>query len=115
MIPRKLGYSFGSVILPLTGLAGVTLVTLRSRDGARFIIAAWLSVLVLFSFVDVFFNFILKHHYFVLVPVTIGAAALLDAGLRRGVWARWASAAFLLYAVALGLRAALALAMGTMD
>jgi hypothetical protein len=115
LIPRKLGYSFGSVVLPLTGLIGVGLVTLRSRVGARFILPAWVSVLLFFSFADVYFNFILKHHYFTLVPVTMGAAALLDVGMRRGGWTRWASGALLVSAVALGSRAALSLAMGTIE
>jgi hypothetical protein len=115
LIPRKLGYSFGSVVLPLTGLIGVGLVTLRSRVDGRFILPAWVSVLVVFSFADVYFNFILKHHYFSLVPVTMGNAALLDLGMRRGGWTRWASGALLVSAVALGSRAALSLAMGPIE
>jgi hypothetical protein len=115
LIPGKLIYSFGSFLLPLAGLAGVALLTLRSRDERRFLLLAWISVLVFFSFADVFFNFILKHHYFTLPPVVIGAAVLLDRGMSRGGWTRWASAALLLYAVALGLRSAAALALGTIE
>jgi hypothetical protein len=115
LVPGKLTYSFGSLVLPLAGLLGVGLLGLRSREERRFLLLAWISVLVLFSFADVFFNFILKHHYFTLAPVVIGAAALLDAGTRRGGWTRWASGALLVYAVALGLRSAAALALGTID
>ncbi|HEY7817612.1 MAG TPA: hypothetical protein VIG29_05305, partial [Vicinamibacteria bacterium] len=115
LIPRKLVYSFGSLVLPLAGLLGVGLLSLRSRDERRFLLLAWITVLVFFSFADVFFNFILKHHYFTLVPVAIGAAAVLDAGMRRGGWTRWASGALLVYAVALGLRSAAALALGTIE
>lgn len=113
LIPRKLTYSFGSAWIPLVGLAGVGLVTARSRCDARFLLPAWAAVLVVFSGLDLFFNFILKHHYFTVVPIAVGCAALADLGMRRGGATRWLSAAALVYVVALGGRAALSLAVGT--
>ncbi len=114
-IPGKLAYSFGSAWIPLAGLAGVAFVTARSRDEARFVLAAWAAILVLFSGPDLFFNFILKHHYFTIVPIAVGGGVLLDIMVKRGGWIRWSAVGMLIYALALGGRAAFSLAMGTMQ
>jgi hypothetical protein len=114
-IPGKLTYSFGSVWIPLTGLLGVGIVVTRSRDEARFVLLAWASILVLFSGPDLFFNFILKHHYFTIVPISVGGGALLDFMMRRGGWLRWSAVGMLFYALTIGAVAAFRLAMGTMQ
>ena len=114
-IPGKLAYSFGSVWIPLAGLVGVGFITGRSRDEARFVLVAWAAILVLFSGPDLFFNFILKHHYFTIVPIAVGGGALLDIMIKRGGWLRWSAVGMLLYALALGGRSALSVAMGTMQ
>jgi hypothetical protein len=114
-IPGKLAYSFGSAWIPLAGLTGVAFVTIRSRDEARFVLVAWAAILVLFSGPDLFFNFILKHHYFTIVPIAIGGGVLLDIMMKRGGWLRWSAVGMLVYALALGSHAAFSLAMGTMQ
>jgi hypothetical protein len=115
MVPRKLTYSFGAWLLPLLGITGLAGIGIRTRDTARIILLAWASVLVVFSFLDVFFNFILKHHYFVMVPVAVGGSLLLEQAFSRRFWIKLPAVAFLLYAVFLGVSAAFALAMGTMQ
>jgi hypothetical protein len=114
-IPGKLSYSFGSAWIPLAGLTGVGFVAARSRDEARFILVAWAAILVLFSGPDLFFNFILKHHYFTIVPIAVGGGALLDLMMRRGRWLRWSAVGMLFFALALGARAAFGLAIGTLQ
>jgi hypothetical protein len=114
-IPRKLDYSFGSVLLPLAGLAGVVLAARRGPPG-RLLLLSWASIVVVFSGFDLFFNFILKHHYFVMAPVAAGAgilAAELARSGRRG--GRLFAFALVAFAIALGVRAAHALATGTIQ
>ncbi len=115
MVPRKLAYSFGTSLIPLVGLASLAGLGVRSRVDARFILLAWASILIVFSFFDVFFNFILKHHYFVMVPVAVGGGLLVDRAMTYRFWAKLPAVAFLLVAVLLGARAAFALAMGTLQ
>jgi hypothetical protein len=71
--PRKLAYTYGTAALPLAGLAGLGLLT-RSRE--RTILVLWAGVLILFSAIDLFFNLLLKHHYFVIAPVSLGLGVL---------------------------------------
>jgi hypothetical protein len=114
-IPRKLDYSFGSVLLPLAGLAGVVLAARRGPPG-RILLLSWTAIVVVFSGLDLFFNFILKHHYFVMAPVAAGAG-ILAAELTRsgGRGGRLFAYALVFFAIALGVRAALALATGTIQ
>lgn len=115
LVPRKLTYSFGTAIIPFLGLVGLADLSVRSRVNARFILLAWASILIVFSFFDLFFNFILKHHYFVMVPVAVGGGLLIDRAMSGRFWTKLPALAFLLYAVLLGARAAYALAMGTLQ
>jgi hypothetical protein len=71
--PRKLAYTYGAAALPLAGLAGLGLLT-RSRE--RTVLVLWASALILFSGIDLFFNLLLKHHYFVIAPVSVGLGVL---------------------------------------
>jgi hypothetical protein len=100
-LPRKLGYTFGSPVVPLLGLAGLG-GALVSRRPAAVLIAAWGAVLVVFSALDLSFNFLLKHHYFTMVPVAVGVGVLV-ARLADHALARWAAAAALLALAALAL------------
>ncbi|MGH9459902.1 MAG: hypothetical protein ACRD1X_01700 [Vicinamibacteria bacterium] len=71
--PRKLAYTYGAAALPLAGLAGLGLLT-RSRE--RTLLILWAGALILFSGIDLFFNLLLKHHYFVIAPVSVGLGVL---------------------------------------
>jgi hypothetical protein len=114
-VPRKLDYSFGSVVIPLAGLAGIGLAGRRGPPG-RILLLSWAAIVVVFSGFDLFFNFILKHHYFVMVPVATGtgilASKLVDTGRLSG---RVLGIALIVFALVLGVQAAHALAVGTIQ
>jgi hypothetical protein len=73
---------------------------------------AWAAVLPAFSVADLFFNLLLKHHYFTTVPVAAGAGLLLASLARRGAAGRVAAGVLLALAVALGVQTALDTALG---
>ena len=107
--PGKLAYSYGSLLVPFAGLLGLGLLR---PSWERRVLWAWGGILVVVSVADVFFNFLLKHHYYTMVPMAVGAGALLaraEAGSRTG---RWVAAAGALAMAALGLRTALEVALG---
>jgi hypothetical protein len=106
--PRKLGYTFGSFLVPVAGLCGLSL----ARGRRRLLLVAWASVLVVFSLLDVGFNFLLKHHYFTLPAVAVGVALASDRLARKGPWATWILLVLLVLLGWLGLREALATALG---
>ena len=108
-IPSKLADSYGSALIPLAGLAGLALLT---RATSRIFLWSWAAVLVVFSGLDVFFNFLLKHHYATMTPVAVGLGLLLDRLWTRGAWSRWLAVALLAFALALGVRSALDVALG---
>jgi hypothetical protein len=107
--PGKLGYSYGSLIVPVAGLIG--LARLRPSWGRR-VLGAWAGILVAVSAADVFFNFLLKHHYYVIAPMAIGIGALLARVEESGRLGKWAARAALVALAALGLRTALDVALG---
>jgi hypothetical protein len=108
-IPQKLTYTFGSAFLPLIGLAGLAL---ARPSNQRTLLASWGGTLVLFSAADLFFNFLLKHHYFVIPAVSIGLG-LSSAWLsQKGFWGRAAAATLVMFTLVLGARAALGVALG---
>lgn len=72
--PGKLTYSYGSMLIPLGGALGLLLLP-KSWD--RLVLGAWMGILFFVSAMDVFFNFLLKHHYYVMLPVAVGLAGLL--------------------------------------
>jgi hypothetical protein len=105
----KLTYSFGAWFVPLLGLAGLAL----GRDARlRLPLIAWAGLLPLFCGLDVFFNFLLKHHYFTLVPVAVGGGLLLARLETMGRAGRAAALVLLAAAVALGVDQAFAVATG---
>jgi hypothetical protein len=107
--PGKLAYSYGSLLVPLAGLLGLGL--LRASWERR-VLWAWAGILVVIGGADVFFNFLLKHHYYAMLPVAIGVGILLariEGVSRTG---RWAAGAATILVVALGLRTALDVALG---
>lgn len=108
-IPSKLADSYGSALVPLAGLAGLAFV---ARPADRILLWSWASVLVVFSGLDVFFNFLLKHHYATMTPVAAGLGLLLDRLWGRGPWARLLVLAWLVFAGVLALRVGLDTALG---
>ena len=92
----------------VAGLAG--LLFLKGRP-ERALILAWAAVLVVFSGLDVSFNFLLKHHYATMVPVAVGLGLLLDR-LGRSPRGSLAGAGLLALLLALGVRSALDTGLG---
>jgi hypothetical protein len=108
-LPHKLNYSYGSALIPVLGLAG--LARARALRGWP-LLAAWAAVLPVFSVVDLFFNLLLKHHYFTSVPVAVGGGLFLAAVARRGAVGRVSAGVLLGIALLLGLQTALDAALG---
>ena len=108
-LPHKLNYSYGSALVPVLGLAG--LVRARMLRGWP-LLAAWAAVLPVFSAADLFFNLLLKHHYFTAVPVGVGGGLLLAALARRGAVGRVSAGVLLGLALLLGVQAALDAGLG---
>jgi hypothetical protein len=108
-LPHKLNYSYGSALVPVLGLAG--LARARALRGWP-LLAAWAAVLPVFSVADLFFNLLLKHHYFTAAPVAVGGGLLLSALARRGPAGRVSAGVLLGLALLLGLQAALDAALG---
>lgn len=109
--PRKLTYTFGSAVVPLLGLAGLVTARRASRP-ARVLLLCWAAIVVLVGGLDLFFNFLRKHHYFVMVPVAVGGGVLLARLAERGRAGRIAAAALCVASAALGLRMAVDVALG---
>ena len=61
---------------------------------------------------DLFFNFLLKHHYFVMVPVAVGCGALLSRLAELGRYGRAIALALLAVILYLGVDTALQVALG---
>jgi hypothetical protein len=106
---EKLDYTFGSRVVPVFGLLGLGLVREKST---RTVLLAWGGVLVLFSGLDLFFNFLLKHHYFTLVPVAAGGGLLLAVLAERGRGGRALSLAAVVAVAILGAQRAFEAATG---
>ncbi|MFQ5791714.1 MAG: hypothetical protein ACE5JI_14675, partial [Acidobacteriota bacterium] len=93
-VPGKLTYTFSSPLFPLGGVVGLVLAL---RSSQTVLLASWAGVLFLFTGLDLFFNFLLKHHYFVM-PVLSAGAGLVAARLwRKGRWGRGMVVAFVVY------------------
>ncbi len=109
VLPHKLNYSFGSMVVPVLGLAG--LVRARTLRGWP-LLAAWGAVLPVFCAGDLFFNLLLKHHYFTAAPVAVGGGLLLSSLAGRGAAGRVSAGVLLGLALLLGLQTALDAALG---
>jgi hypothetical protein len=108
-IPGKLVDSYGSALVPLAGLAGLAFV---ARPTDRILLWAWGAVLVVFSVLDVFFNFLLKHHYATMTPIAVGLGLLLDRLWSHRPWGRLLALAWFGFSGLLALRVALDTALG---
>lgn len=107
--PHKLAYSYGTVLVPLLGLVGLALVPARRE---RLVLLAWGGVLVVVGGLDLFFNFLLKHHYYVMVPMAVGAGVLLSRLEQKGRAGRAAALVLVGLACLLGAETAVAVALG---
>jgi hypothetical protein len=105
--PGKLTYSYGSMLIPVLGALGLRLLP-KSWD--RLVLGTWMGILFLVSALDVFFNFLLKHHYYVMLPVAVGLGALLARVEERG--GRLLAAAMTLLIVIPGMMTAIDVALG---
>jgi hypothetical protein len=105
--PSKLSYSYGSMLIPLAGALGLLLVK-PSWD--RLVLLTWIGILFFVSAIDLFFNFLLKHHYYVMLPVAVGLSGLLTRIEKR--WGRPPAIALTALAVSLGLSTAIEVALG---
>lgn len=108
-VPRKLAYTYGTALLPVIGLAGLGLA--RSSP-ARALLTSWAGILVVFSGLDLFFNFLLKHHYFTMPPVAVGAGLLASWLHERKPWGRALAWIFVSGIVLMGLSRAWNVALG---
>jgi hypothetical protein len=107
--PHKLAYTFGAVAVPVLGTLGLLL---ARRGVERVLLLAWAAILPFFMILDLSFNFLLKHHYFTMVPVAVGGGVLLARVAERGPWGRVAATAALIVVALLGARVGLDAAMG---
>ena len=107
--PGKLSYTFGSWLVPLVALLCLARMT-RRED--RLLLWPWAGLLPAFGALDLFFNFLLKHHYFTLAPVAVGLALGLSHLHGTGRTGRAAALVAVLALGALAVRAFLATALG---
>ena len=107
--PGKLAYTFGSILVPVLGMAGLVV---ARRGVERVLLLAWAAVLPVFSGLDLFFNFLLKHHYFTMVPVAVGGGVLLARVAQRGRWGRLVAVGALVGVAVLAARVGLDTATG---
>jgi hypothetical protein len=108
-VPHKLNYTYGSALLPLVGLAGVAFARPKNQ---RILLASWAAMLVLFSGADLFFNFLLKHHYFVIPAVSAGLGLFAAWISQKGRWGWALATSLVVFALILGAGAALRVALG---
>jgi hypothetical protein len=107
--PGKLAYTFGAILVPVLGIAGLV----AARKGVeRVLLLAWATVLPVFTGLDLFFNFLLKHHYFTMVPVAVGGGVLLAGVAQRGRGGRIVAVAALVIMAVLAARVGLDAATG---
>ena len=107
--PGKLAYTFGAILVPVLGIAGLV----AARKGVeRVLLLAWATVLPVFTGLDLFLNFLLKHHYFTMVPVAVGGGVLLAGVAQRGRGGRIVAVAALLIMAVLAARVGLDAATG---
>jgi hypothetical protein len=107
--PGKLAYTFGSILVPVLGIAGLVV---ARRGVERVLLLAWAAVLPVFTGLDLFFNFLLKHHYFTMVPVAVGGGVLLARVAGRGRWGRVVAVGALVCLAVLAARVGLDAATG---
>jgi hypothetical protein len=88
-LPRKLTYTYGRVLL-----------------------MSWAGMLVVFSGADLFFNFLLKHHYFVIPVIAVGCGLLAARLSEKKRWGWVLAVVFVVTILVMGARVALLVALG---
>ena len=83
---------------------------LLPKSWDRLVLGTWMGILFFVSSMDVFFNFLLKHHYYVMLPVAVGVAGLLTR--IEGRWGRVPAAVVTLLILIPGLQTAIDVALG---
>ncbi len=107
--PRKLAYTFGTWLVPVVGLVGLT----RARPcEARVLLYSWGAILAGFAVLDLAFNFLLKHHYFAYPAIAVGLGLVFGWLYEKGLAARMILALFVVSIVWMGFHEALAAARG---
>jgi hypothetical protein len=109
--PGKFDYSYGSLFIPLAAFAGLASLR-RAEPRQRCLVVLWLSILPIVTGMDLFFNFLLKHHYYVMVPVAVGVGALLERIARLGRPGRAIAVVLVLLVLGLGADTAVEVALG---
>ena len=107
--PRKLAYTFGTWLVPVVGLVGLT--RARSRE-TRVLLYGWGAILAGFAFLDLAFNFLLKHHYFAYPVIAIGLGLAFDWLSKKSRAGRVILALFVVSIVWMGFLEALTAARG---
>ena len=130
--PGKLAYTFGSPLVPLVGLIGLGglagLSRVRAGHAQRGVLLAsglgglsraravllvsWGGILVVFSALDVLFNFLLKHHYFTYPVIAVGIGLALGWLHEKNWLSRVITALFVVSLIWMGLQEAVAVARG---
>jgi hypothetical protein len=107
--PRKLAYTFGTWLVPVVGLVGLT--RARPRE-ARVLLYGWGAVLAGFALLDVMFNFLLKHHYFTYPAIAIGLGLIFAWLSKKNLAGRVILALLVVSIVWMGFHEALSVARG---
>ncbi len=107
--PRKLAYTFGTWLVPVVGLVGLT--RARPRE-ARVLLYGWGAVLAAFALLDVAFNFLLKHHYFTYPAIAIGLGLIFAWLSKKNLAGRVILALLVVSIVWMGFHEALSVARG---
>ena len=108
-LPAKLAYTYGSALIVLVGFTGLVL---TGRTCERLLLASWGGMLVVFSTFDFFFNFLLKHHYFVIPVIAVGCGLVAAELSQKKRWGRVLATIFVVYILVMGGRMALSVALG---
>ena len=109
-LPGRLSFTYGSSLIPLVGLVGLGLV---ARIPGRTLLLLWGGILIFFSGLDLFFNLLLKHHYFAIVPVGVGLSLVATWLSKKGGAGVAAVTVFLVYLLVVAARTALGVAFGS--
>ena len=107
--PRKLAYTFGTWLVPVVGLVGLT--RARPRE-ARVLLYGWGAILAGFALLDLAFNFLLKHHYFTYPAIAIGLGLIFAWLSEKGLAGRVILALLAVSIVWMGFHEALTAARG---